>query len=112
MITRATLDGLKKVGFKLNYGHEGGGFLSLTRRRGGGYYLDVGASQLVIDGKIKLKNDSRIKRYTKTGFEFEDGSTFDADVILFATGYARLSSSPLPSPFHPTDFLCMAVAAR
>ncbi|KAI0653806.1 FAD/NAD-P-binding domain-containing protein [Cubamyces menziesii] len=102
---KATLDGLKKVGFKLNYGHEGGGFLSLTRRRGGGYYLDVGASQLVIDGKIKLKNDSRIKRYTKTGFEFEDGSTFDADVILFATGFA--------SPITTIDRICGAdVASR
>ena len=47
---------------------------------------DVGACQMLIDGKIKLKNDSTIKRYTKTGFEFQDGSTVDADVILFATG--------------------------
>ncbi|KAI8969673.1 FAD/NAD-P-binding domain-containing protein [Trametes punicea] len=82
------LEGLQRVGFRINFGHEDGGFLSLTRRRGGGYYLDVGASQLIIDGKIKLKNDSKIKRYTKTGFEFENGSTFDADVILFATGFA------------------------
>ncbi|KAI0638753.1 FAD/NAD-P-binding domain-containing protein [Trametes polyzona] len=81
------LEGLKKAGFRLNFGHEGAGFLSHTRRRGGGYYLDVGASQLVIDGKIKLKNDSKIKRYTRTGFEFEDGSKVDADVIVFATGF-------------------------
>ncbi|KAI0770914.1 FAD/NAD-P-binding domain-containing protein [Trametes elegans] len=87
------LDGLKKAGFKTNLGHEGGGFFALTRRRGGGYYLDVGASKLIIDGKIKLKNDSVIKRYTKTGFEFEDGSTVDADVIMFATGF----DSPLLS---------------
>ena len=52
---------------------------------------DVGASQLLIDGKIKLKNDSVIKRFTKTGFEFEDGSTVDADVILFATGQVSYS---------------------
>ena len=83
---------MKKVGFRTNMGHEGAGFLSFTRRRGGGYYLDVGASQLVIDGKIKLKNDSKIKRYTKTGFEFDDGSKFDADVILFATGYVPCRS--------------------
>ncbi|EIW65342.1 FAD/NAD-P-binding domain-containing protein [Trametes versicolor FP-101664 SS1] len=82
------LEGLKKAGFKLNFGHDGAGFLSHTRRRGGGYYLDVGASQMVIDGKIKLKNDSKIKQFTKTGFEFEDGSKLDADVIVFATGFA------------------------
>ena len=47
---------------------------------------DVGASQMMVDGKIKLKNDSLIKRFTKTGLEFEDGSTVDTDVVLFATG--------------------------
>ncbi|KAI0757757.1 FAD/NAD(P)-binding domain-containing protein [Daedaleopsis nitida] len=85
------LEGLHKIGFRTHLGPNGSGFLAMARRRGGGYYLDVGASKMLIDGKIKLKNDSVIKRYTKTGFEFEDGSTVDADVIMFATGF----SSPM-----------------
>ena len=48
--------------------------------------VDVGASQLIIDGKIGLKNDSIVKEYTKTGLKFEDGSKFDADLVIFATG--------------------------
>jgi hypothetical protein len=47
---------------------------------------DVGASQLIIDGKIKLKNDAQISNFTKKGLEFADGSTLDADVVVFATG--------------------------
>ena len=47
---------------------------------------DVGASQLIIDGKIGLKNDSLIQEFTKTGLKFEDGSTLDADLVIFATG--------------------------
>ena len=47
---------------------------------------DVGASQKIIDGKIKLKSDGPIASFTPTGLRFEDGSTLDADVILFATG--------------------------
>jgi len=47
---------------------------------------DVGASQLIIDGKIKLKNDAQIARFTQNGLEFEDGSTLDADAVVFATG--------------------------
>lgn len=47
---------------------------------------DVDASQLIIDGKIKLKSDGPIKRFTPTGLLFEDGSTLDADVVIFATG--------------------------
>ena len=41
---------------------------------------------MIIDGKIGLKNDSVIKEYTKTGLKFEDGSTLDADLVVFATG--------------------------
>ena len=47
---------------------------------------DVGASQMIIDGKIGLKNDSAIKGFTKTGLRFEDESTLDADLVVFATG--------------------------
>ena len=48
--------------------------------------IDVGASQLIIDGKIKLKNDSQIERLTKTGIKFKNGSELPADVIICATG--------------------------
>lgn len=47
---------------------------------------DDGASQLIIDGKIGLKNDSAIKEFTKTGLKFEDDSTLDADLVVLATG--------------------------
>ena len=83
---RELLDGLHRIGFRTHLGPDGSGFLAMARRRGGGYYLDVGASQMLIAGQIKLKNDSAIKRFTKTGLEFEDGSTVDADVVLYATG--------------------------
>lgn len=47
---------------------------------------DVGTSQLIIDGKVKLKNDSLIERFTKTGIKFTNGSELPADVVIFATG--------------------------
>ncbi|KAI0074796.1 hypothetical protein K474DRAFT_1501146 [Panus rudis PR-1116 ss-1] len=40
-----------------------------------------------MDGKIKIKNDSRLERFTKTGLRFEDGSELEADVFLYATGF-------------------------
>ncbi|KAG1751337.1 uncharacterized protein EDB91DRAFT_1243608 [Suillus paluster] len=82
------LDGLRRRGFKLTFGEDGSGFLSMVWSKAGGYYLDVGASQMIIDGKIKLKSDGPISRFTQTGLLFEDGSTLDADVVVFATGYA------------------------
>jgi hypothetical protein len=50
---------------------------------------DVGASQMIIDGKIKLKNDAQISRFTEKGLEFDDGSTLDADAVVFATGWVH-----------------------
>ena len=49
--------------------------------------LDVGGSQYIIDGKIKLKNDSQIQGFTTNGLKFEDGSELEADVIVFCTGF-------------------------
>ncbi|TFK70711.1 FAD/NAD(P)-binding domain-containing protein [Pluteus cervinus] len=80
------LEGLHKVGFRTSTGVQGTGFALLAWSRAGGYYLDTGASQLIADGKIKLKNDSQISHFTETGIKFENGSELPADVVIFATG--------------------------
>ncbi|KAF5382247.1 hypothetical protein D9757_008944 [Collybiopsis confluens] len=80
------LEGLKKRGFKLDRGlGDAGVFLNAWGKRGG-HYIDVGASQLIVDGKIKLKTGSAIERFTPTGLKFEDGTELEADVVVFATG--------------------------
>jgi len=43
---------------------------------------------MIIDGKIGLKSDSVIREFTKTGLKFEDGSTLNADLVVFATGFS------------------------
>ncbi|KAF7378261.1 Flavin-containing monooxygenase [Mycena sanguinolenta] len=83
---RDLLDGLRKRGFKLNMGMMDAGFAISAWNRGGGFYIDVGASQMIIDGKIKLKNDSQIAVFNESGLKFEDGSELAADVVVFATG--------------------------
>ncbi|KAI6029338.1 FAD/NAD(P)-binding domain-containing protein [Pisolithus microcarpus] len=100
---RDTLDGLRKVGFKLNMGEDDSGPVQLIWQRGGGYYFDVGASQKIIDGKIKLKSNGNIARFTPDGLLFEDGSTLDAEVVIFSTGYASGRTAYLqllPSHLH------------
>jgi cation diffusion facilitator CzcD-associated flavoprotein CzcO len=59
-------------------------------RRGSGYYIDVGASQLVIDGKIKLKT-GQVERLTETGVVLADGSELPADLVVYATGYGSMN---------------------
>ncbi|KAG6818697.1 hypothetical protein H0H93_002696, partial [Arthromyces matolae] len=80
------LDALRARGFQLNFGIQGTGFDLLASTRSGGYYLDVGGSELIADGKIKLKSGSPIETFTETGIKFEDGSEIPADVVVFATG--------------------------
>jgi putative flavoprotein involved in K+ transport len=82
--------GLEKAGFKLDWGDDGSGLFMKYLRRGSGYYIDVGASQLIIDGKIKLAH-GQVKEITETGVMLEDGTHLPADVIVYATGYGSMN---------------------
>jgi len=62
-----TLDGLTKAGFKLDQGPDDAGLFMKYFQRGGGYYIDVGASQLIIDGKIKIKQGQEIAEILPLG---------------------------------------------
>jgi cation diffusion facilitator CzcD-associated flavoprotein CzcO len=87
---RKTLEGLEKVGFKLDKGPDNAGLFYKYFQRGGGYYIDIGASQLIIDGKIKIKQGQEITEVLPDGLQFADGSTLQADEIVFATGYQNM----------------------
>ncbi len=82
--------GLEKAGFQLDWGADGSGLFMKYLRRGSGYYIDVGASQLIIDGKIKLKA-GQVSEIDENGVIFEDGSRLDADLIVYATGYGSMN---------------------
>jgi cation diffusion facilitator CzcD-associated flavoprotein CzcO len=84
------LDGLRAAGFQLDSGPMGAGLMMKYFQRGGGYYIDVGASQLIIDGKIKVKQGQELTQILPDGIEFADGSKLEADEIVFATGYQNM----------------------
>jgi hypothetical protein len=86
------LQGLEKAGFKLDKGPDDAGLWIKYLQRGGGYYLDVGCSQLIVDGKIKIKQGCEISEVLPNGLLFSDGQTIEADEIVFATGYLNMRS--------------------
>ncbi|THV01378.1 FAD/NAD(P)-binding domain-containing protein [Dendrothele bispora CBS 962.96] len=86
------LTGLQKRGFKLSKGRFDAGPTPRVLEDLGGYYIDTGATKLIINGKIKLKNDSLIESFTSTGLKFKDGSELLADVVVFATGYGDFNN--------------------
>jgi cation diffusion facilitator CzcD-associated flavoprotein CzcO len=84
------LEGLTKAGFQLDRGVDDTGYMMKYLHRGGGYYVDVGASRLVIDGKIKLKQGAEISEILPQELLFSDGTRLPADEIVFATGFQNM----------------------
>ena len=82
--------GLEKAGFKLDWGADGSGLFMKYLRRGSGYYIDVGASQLIIDGKIKLAH-GQVVEVVEDGVILDDGTKLEADLIVYATGYGSMN---------------------
>jgi cation diffusion facilitator CzcD-associated flavoprotein CzcO len=81
------LDGLRKKGFKLDYGENGTGWQFKYLTRGGGYYFNVGCSDLVISGEIRLAQFSDIDGFVTEGARMRSGEAIAADLIVLATGY-------------------------
>lgn len=81
---------LEKAGFQLDWGADGSGLFMKYLRRGSGYYIDIGASQLIIDGKVKLAA-GQVEEITENAIRLSDGKEIPADVIVYATGYGSMN---------------------
>ncbi len=81
------LDGLARVGFRLDFGDDGTGWQFKYLTRGGGYYFNVGCSELVVVGEIGLVQFADIAEFTADGARLRGGATIAADLIVLATGY-------------------------
>jgi putative flavoprotein involved in K+ transport len=82
---------LEKAGFLLDYGDDESGLFMKYIRRGSGYYIDVGASALVADGRINLKSGAGVARITENSVVLSDGDELPADLIVYATGYGSMN---------------------
>jgi putative flavoprotein involved in K+ transport len=86
-LDRDLIEGLEKAGFKTDSGYLGGGYFANYLHRGGGYYINVGASEHIIEGKIKVLQHEQIETFEPKGARLTDGSLLEADAIVLATGY-------------------------
>ncbi|MGE5193513.1 MAG: NAD(P)-binding domain-containing protein [Deltaproteobacteria bacterium] len=84
-------ESLAKVGFLLDFGDDGSGLFMKYLRRGSGYYIDVGASELIADGRIKLRSGVSIERINEDSVVLTDGAVLPADLIVYATGYGSMN---------------------
>lgn len=77
-------DALERAGFKLE---RKGDIYDNLYCRFGGHYVDIGTSDRIVKGQIKMKSDSLVKEWTEDGLRFEDGSEIKADFIVMCTGF-------------------------
>ncbi len=82
---------LDKVGFLYCFGEDGSGIHAKYVRRGSGYYIDVGACELVANGSIKLKSRVTVENLTETSVVLTDGTELPADLVVYATGYGSMN---------------------
>jgi cation diffusion facilitator CzcD-associated flavoprotein CzcO len=86
-LDREILDRLERVGFKLDFGEDGTGWQFKYLTRGGGYYFNVGCSDLIANGEIGLVQFSDIAEFVAEGVRMRSGETLAADQIVLATGF-------------------------
>ena len=86
-IDKDLLAGLEARGMKLDFGEDGTGHQMKLRRRFGGYYLNCGASDLIVSGAIGLLQYEDIDRFVPEGVLMKDGRLEKADLLVTATGY-------------------------
>ncbi|UQS25844.1 NAD(P)/FAD-dependent oxidoreductase [Amycolatopsis thermalba] len=81
---------LEKAGFLHDWGDDGSGLFMKYLRRGSGYYIDVGASELVAGGDIKLVR-GQVDHLARDAVVLSDGTELKADLVVYATGYGSMN---------------------
>ena len=84
-------DGLARAGFLHDFGPDGSGIHTCYLRRGAGYYIETGASRMIIDGRIQLAAGAGIEHIGERSLSLVNGTELPADLIVFATGYGDMN---------------------
>lgn len=84
-------DKLEAVGFALDFAEDGAGIAIKALRRGAGWYVDEGATELITSGEVKLQRGS-ISEIRTGSVVLDTGAEIDADLVVLATGYQPLIS--------------------
>ncbi|MGE0254926.1 MAG: flavin-containing monooxygenase [Alphaproteobacteria bacterium] len=86
-LDRKLLDGLERRGFRLAFGPDDTGWQFSYLTRGGGYYFNVGCSELIVAGEVGLVQYADLDHFEPAGARRRDGALLAADLVVLATGY-------------------------
>ena len=91
VLDQQLIEDLTRVGFKIDEDDETGWQFKYLQH-GGGYYFNVGCSNLIAQRKIRLEHYAEIAGFVANGATLRSGDPIAADLIVLATGYQGLES--------------------
>ena len=87
-IDKKMIEGLKAAGLALRTGEDGYGLPDYQLIKGGHFYMDQGAGQMIVDGRIKIHRcEEGVKEFQADSVVLADGTHVPADIVVLATGY-------------------------
>jgi hypothetical protein len=92
-LDRDLLSRLQAVGFRTHVGEDATGFQLLYLRGAGGYYIDVGCSELIIQRKIRLLQAQEMDSFSSRGLLMRNGEQIDCDLVVLATGFESMQET-------------------
>ena len=78
---------------KTFYGDDDTGFHMMYLRAQGGYYIDVGCSRMIIEGKVDILDFNEIETFVPQGVRLKDGTVVEFDVVIAATGFRNMQEN-------------------
>jgi cation diffusion facilitator CzcD-associated flavoprotein CzcO len=89
-LDKELLEGVHAAGFETYFGDDDTGFQMMYLRGQGGYYINVGCSELIADGKVGVLQTRNMDRFVEGGLRMSDGSTIECDLVVLATGFKNM----------------------
>jgi cation diffusion facilitator CzcD-associated flavoprotein CzcO len=87
------LAGLNAAGMETWYGEDNTGFHMMYLRGEGGYYINVGCSEMIIDGRVKMVHTNDSAHFVKDGLLMKDGALKDYDAVIMCTGFKNMQEN-------------------
>ena len=81
---------LNRAGFETYYGRDDTGFHMMYLRGEGGYYIDVGCSELIADGKVGVIQARDTDCFVRDGLRMKNGEVVPCDLVVLATGFKNM----------------------
>ncbi len=84
------IERLHARGFETWYGKDDTGFHMMYLSGDGGYYINVGCSDLIAEGKIGVIQARDSEGFVAEGLRMKDGNTVPCDLVVLATGFRNM----------------------